>query len=363
MHPYSRQPDQSFWRRFVSDAPWSDVDFVGTPKFILRPEDRVSMAGSCFAQHIARHMRKRGLTPFQTECVHPLTREAGGQDTSYDMFSARYGNVYTSRQCLELFEQAVGARALIEDFVTQEGRVYDLLRPNAIPGGFAAREEAQADRIYHLQKVRELFEGADVLVYTLGLTESWFNRSGGYTYPVCPGTARGTFDPELHQFHNLTHAQVVADLVALVELARQVNPGLKFIFTVSPVPLVATYTQQNVLLASMYSKSVLRAACGEVAERFDNVMYFPSYEIISHPASFGQYLQGDLREVTERGVSHVMRCFFAAVYKWGEEPAVPIAGPQVPAPAAATPDIEALLNAECEEMFNDLQRGAGTAGS
>jgi hypothetical protein len=359
MHPYSQQPDASFWRRFVSDTAWSDVDFVGTPKFTLRPEDKVSMAGSCFAQHIARHMRKRGLTPFQTESAHPLSREAGVPDTSYDMFSARFGNVYTSRQCLELLQQAVGARPLIEDFVTQDGRVYDLLRPNAIPGGFAALEEAQADRRFHMARVRAMFEGADVLVYTLGLTESWCHRQGAYTYPVCPGTARGVFDPQQHQFHNLTHTQVVADLVALVELAGQINPGLKFIFTVSPVPLVATYTQQNVLLASSYSKSVLRAACGEVAERYAQVMYFPSYEIISHPASFGQYLQGDLREVTERGVSHVMRCFFAAMYPGAvqSEPAVPSALP----PVAVAPDIAALLQGECEEMFNDLQRGGGAA--
>jgi len=274
MHPYSQQPDASFWRRFVSDTAWSDVDFVGTPKFTLSPEDKVSMAGSCFTQHIARHMRKRGLTQYQTDSAHPLSREAGVQDTSFDMFSARFGNVYTSPQCLELLQQAVGLRPIvIEDFVTQDGRVYDLLRPNTIPGGFAALEEAQADRQFHMARVRDMFEGADVLVYTLGLTESWCHRQGAYTYPVCPGTARGLFDPQQHQFHNLTQAQVVADLVALVELAGQINPGLKFIFTVSPVPLVATHTQQNVLLASSYSKSVLRAACGEVAHIPQDLMH------------------------------------------------------------------------------------------
>lgn len=352
MHPYSQQPDQNFWRRFISDTPWSDVDFVGVPKFRLSQGDRVGMAGSCFAQHIARHMRKHGLTPFQTECAHPLLLELGEEDLSYQAFSARYGNVYTSRQFLELFEQAVGAREPIQDFAEHEGRFYDLLRPNAIPGGFVAREEALADRAYHLQKVRELFQHADVLIYTLGLTESWYNHLGNYTYPVCPGTVRGVYDAELHRFRNLTHAQVVADLVALVENARSFNPRLKFIFTVSPVPLVATYTKQNVLLASAYSKSVLRAACGEVAEQFENVLYFPSYEIISHPASFGQYLQSDLREVTERGVSHVMRCFFTAMYNDVKTSVVPVAS-AVALPLASSPNIAALLHAECEEMFNE----------
>ncbi len=358
MHPYSNQPDQNFWRRFVSDTPWSDLDFVGEPKFRLHPDDRVSMAGSCFAQHIARHMRKRGLSPFQTEQAHPLSVEAGAADAGYGAFSARYGNIYTSRQCLELFQQATGERAAIEDFAQQDGRFYDLLRPNAVPGGFVSYEEAQMDRVFHLQKVRTMFEQANVFVYTLGLTESWRNSVGNYTYPVCPGTARGVYDPGQHTFHNLTHADVVADLTALVKSAARLNPRLKFIFTVSPVPLVATYTRQNVLLASTYSKSVLRAACGDVAASFDNVAYFPSYEIISHPASFGQYLQGDLREVTERGVSHVMRCFFSTMYQEGftteDIASRPLQDPV--SSSLASPNIESLLHSECEEMFNETSR-------
>ena len=358
MHPYSNQPDKNFWRRFVSDTPWSDLDFVGEPKFRLHPDDRVSMAGSCFAQHIARHMRKRGLSPFQTEQAHPLSVEAGAADAGYGAFSARYGNIYTSRQCLELFQQATGERAAIEDFAQQDGSFYDLLRPNAVPGGFVSYEEAQMDRLFHLQKVRKMFEQADVFVYTLGLTESWRNSVGNYTYPVCPGTARGVYDPDQHTFHNLTHADVVADLTALVKSAARLNPRLKFIFTVSPVPLVATYTQQNVLLASTYSKSVLRAACGDVAASFDNVVYFPSYEIISHPASFGQYLQGDLREVTERGVSHVMRCFFSTMYQVERQPEHTTSHVE-PAPYAGketAASIESLLRSECEEMFNEIDR-------
>jgi len=78
------------------------------------------------------------------------------------------------------------------------------------------------------------------------------------------------------------------------------------------VPLVASYTNKNVLVASMHSKSVLRAAVGEIEARHSHVAYFPSYEIISHPASFGQYLASDLREVTERGVHHVMDCFLSS---------------------------------------------------
>jgi hypothetical protein len=103
-----------------------------------------------------------------------------------------------------------------------------------------------------------MFEQSDAFIFTLGLTEIWQNVHSAHCYPVCPGTARGQYLAETHQFHNLTHAEVVADLSALIAGLRRYNPTLKFIFTVSPVPLVATHTSNNVLTASVYSKSELR---------------------------------------------------------------------------------------------------------
>jgi hypothetical protein len=52
------------------------------------------------------------------------------------------------------------------------------------------------------------------------------------------------------------------------------------ILTVSPVPLAATFTGRDVLVANMYSKSVLRAVAEEIRARFDFVDYFPSYESV-----------------------------------------------------------------------------------
>ena len=275
-----------------------------------------------------------------------------GEVDSYWLFSARYGNIYTARQCLELFNQAFGVAPMIEDFVEQDGRVYDLLRPNAIPGGFSGLREARADRVYHLACVKKLFETTAVFVFTLGLTESWYNTETGHTYPVCPGTVRGDYNAELHRFRNLTFPEVHADLEALIQGLLRVNPALSVILTVSPVPLVATHTDKNVLVASSYSKSVLRAVCGEIESRYDNVQYFPSFEIVSHAASFGQYLASDLREVTERGVAHVMSCFFSTFFS--SEPTISVPNKE----PVSNPTVveQSLLDAECEEMFNDFVR-------
>ncbi|WP_296950771.1 GSCFA domain-containing protein [uncultured Massilia sp.] len=354
MHPYSTLPARNFWKKFVSDSPWRDLGLNDRPKFALQPSDRIATAGSCFAQHIARYMARVGMAPYSAEPAHTLLQEFGGDVDSYKLFSARYGNIYTIRQYLELFRQAFGLMPIIEDFVEQDGRWFDLLRPSVQKEGFASLAEARADRAYHLGRVRAMFETADILVFTLGLTESWCHAQHGYTYPVCPGTVRGSYDPALHAFHNFTCTEVVADLEAMIAEVARVNPGARWILTVSPVQLVATNSHNNVLLASSYSKSALRAAAGEVEARHAHVAYFPSYEIINHPASYGQYLSSDLRDVTERGVAHVMDCFLSSYYGIGaaEERVAPAplqeAAAPVPAPMLPPVECDELMNAPAE---------------
>jgi hypothetical protein len=355
MHPYSELPDCHFWRRFVSNTPWRDIPFHRQPKFHLSTADRIGTAGSCFAQRIAEHLSSTGITPFFAETAHPLLNEFGGDTSSYRQFSARYGNIYTARQLLELFNQAFGLREPILDFVEQDGRWFDLLRPSIQKEGFQSNEALKADRLYHLTRVRHLFENASVFIFTLGLTEAWINVEADFTYPSCPGTTRGEFVPSKHIFKNFTVADVSSDLQQLIDRVRNVNPTLKFILTVSPVPLVATKSDNNVLIASSYSKSVLRAAAGEIEAANANVDYFPSYEIISHPASFGQYLDSDLREVTPRGVAHVMSCFISSYLS---NPDQPHRNKPLPAEISEAENTNPIPSQpvnpiECEEIFNE----------
>ena len=80
------------------------------------------------------------------------------------------------------------------------------------------------------------------------------------------------------------------------------NPRVKVILTVSPVPLVATAEEAHVLVATTLSKSVLRVAAEVVSARGRDVAYFPSYEIITGPQARGRYFAEDLRSVTDEGV-------------------------------------------------------------
>jgi len=86
---------------------------------------------------------------------------------------------------------------------------------------------------------------------------------------------------------------------------------MRLLMTVSPVPLMATATDENVVVATTHSKSVLRAAAGSIARSHEWADYFPSFEIISSHVMRGQFYSPDMRNVSPVGVDHVMRQFFA----------------------------------------------------
>jgi hypothetical protein len=154
-----------------------------------------------------------------------------------------------------------------------------------------------------------MFESSDVFVFTLGLTEAWVSEDDGAVVPLPPGVLGANVSPNKYVPQNFTFSDTFEDLRSLVRLFQLRNPTVRFIFTVSPVPLIATHDKKHVLEATTQSKSVLRAAAGEIANSFPHVAYFPSYEIITGSFNRGAYFAEDLREVTNAGVDHVMRIF------------------------------------------------------
>ena len=308
--PYHKLPSYTRWSKAVAGLSYQDVDPVVSFPFKIAPTDKVATAGSCFAQHIARHLREKGFAYFVTEIGHPLGTAEDRAMFNYGTFSARYGNIYTARQLLQTALRAVGSFVPSEEIWSlPTGRFVDPFRPAIQPEGFASKEELLEDREQHLSAIRRMLRELDVFVFTLGLTEAWRSRDDGALFPVCPGVNGGEFSPEKYEFVNLNIYENIADLQQFVDLLNTMNPSARIVLTVSPVPLIATAENRHALVSTTYSKSVLRTASEEVTRRYDHVAYFPSYEIITGIHARGRYFAEDLRSVTDEGVEHVMRLF------------------------------------------------------
>ncbi|WP_370205029.1 GSCFA domain-containing protein [Pararhodobacter marinus] len=271
---------------------------------------RIATAGSCFAQHIGRNLREKGFAYLDAEPAPAQVSPALASEYGYGMYSARYGNIYTARQLLQLLQRANGSFRPTEDYWIKGDGVVDPFRPTIEPEPFGSVEELRAVRAGHLDCVAGLLRDADVFVFTLGLTEAWLSKTDGACYPLCPGTVAGVFDETVHAFRNLDYTEVRADMEAFIAGVRDINPKMRFLLTVSPVPLAATATDTQVAVATAYSKSVLRAVAGDLVVAHEFIDYFPSFEIITSPFMRGYFFQPDGREILPRGVEHVMSVFF-----------------------------------------------------
>lgn len=307
-NPYSSLPDHCFWSRGVTWVHPAQMDPMSRAPFMISASDKVATMGSCFAQHISRRLQASGFNYFVPEAAPASLSAAEAKAANYGVFSARYGNIYTVRQAVQLFDRAFG-HATFDEAWERDDRLVDPFRPQIDPKGFADLNALRASRAEHQAAVRRVFEEADVLVFTLGLTEAWRSIATGAVYPTAPGVAGGAFDPALFEPVNFKVDEVIADLDLFVTKARSVNAGVRIILTVSPVPLKATFEDRHVLQSTVYSKSVLRVAAQHAADSHDDVVYFPSFEIITGPGGAGRYYAQDLREVKDLGVAHVMRVF------------------------------------------------------
>jgi hypothetical protein len=310
-NPYRGLPDFHFWRKSVAEIPFENVNPMVNAPFVIGHNDRIASAGSCFAQHISNRLSKSGFKFLVTEEPPTNLTESEAVRRSYRTFSARFGNIYTVKQLRQLFDRAYDKFEPVDRvWASDLGGFVDPFRPEIEPERFRSKEDVVTARKVHFEAVRRMFSELDVFVFTLGLTEAWRSRSDGAVFPLAPGVVANVESPDAYEFHNFSFAEIRDDLHSIIDDVRLVNPKARFILTVSPVPLVATYEKKHVLNATVASKSILRAVSDEITRICDEVMYFPSYEIITMSAARGRYFMEDLRSVTAEGVDHVMRVFF-----------------------------------------------------
>lgn len=310
-NPYLSLPEKSFWRTgALKTHPLSPQEFY-QKSFEIDRSDKILTAGSCFAQHISRALRRVGVNVMDYEAPPSTVNDDVARRFGYLTYSARYANIYTTRQLLQLLQEVFEDRVSPEPVWENDGAFYDSMRPSVEPLGLRSPEEVLEHRKEHLAAVRRLVEDVDVFIFTLGLTECWAFTGTNWVFPTAPGTIAGDYDPKRYYFLNLSYDEVLADIREAMKLVRRhsKSKNLRFLFTVSPVPLTATYSNEHVTVATTHSKSVLRAVAGEISTGDPTVGYFPSYEIVTSPLARGVFYDMNWRTVNPAGVQLIMSSF------------------------------------------------------
>ena len=123
------------------------------------------------------------------------------------------------------------------------------------------------------RRTREMFERTSLFVVTLGLAEVWYQRRSAdgddgaaeEEQVLWRAVPSDRFDSKRHGFRVSTVAENLENLRAIVRLVRKhCAPSASIVFTLSPVPLAATFRGVACVTANAVSKSVLRVAVDEL---------------------------------------------------------------------------------------------------
>ena len=205
--------------------------------------------GSCFAQHISGYLNTIGFN-----------------------VASREGKAYVSA----MGDGIVNTFAIRQQFEwAWEGRVPEV----SLWHGYKAEEFGYDDEVRTATK--ELFDKANVFIITLGLSEVWYDEPTGEVFWRAVPAAQ--FDPSRHKFRVTTQAENKANINVIRDLIRKHRPDANIVFTLSPVPLAASFRPIGPLPADSVSKASLRSAIDEVMnEHTDDkkLHYFPSYEVV-----------------------------------------------------------------------------------
>jgi GSCFA family len=274
------------------------------PDFKLHRDDKIFAIGSCFARGIeqalvGRKMQVLSAAP-EFASLKPVNKDVTGLGftNKYNTFS-----IYNElRWALE--PEAQFPRGSIVD--VENGLVVD---PHINPTLPLAGPAETWRRRELIQIVNGRAAQCRVIFITLGLVEVWRDIETDTSLNSTPFFNLLELYPERYEVHVTDFAQNLGNLERIHELlSRFGHPDLQIVVTVSPVPLMATFSEQDVVLANTYSKSLLRTVAQHWSAAHGNVHYFPSYEIVQN-SDRSQSWEADLRHVKPQVVKHIMDAF------------------------------------------------------
>jgi GSCFA family len=181
--------------------------------------------------------------------------------------------------------------------------------PHTTPTLEFANLQETLERRALMQTVTKRIKNCRAVILTLGLAEVWRDVKADVFINRTPIPSLLKTEPDRYQFHLTGFAENMANLEAIhALLTRYGHPDIRIVVTVSPVPLMNTFSTMDIVVANTWAKSLLRTVAQEWAAAHSNVDYFPSYEIIQNSDRVATW-EADLRHVTGAGAQHVMELF------------------------------------------------------
>jgi hypothetical protein len=274
------------------------------PKFRLGRGDKFYAIGSCFARGLENSLAAHQIAVESAAPEFAELQAANGEKSGLG-----FTNKYNTYSILNELRWALDPDAEFprESIVQLTNTTwYD---PHTTPTLEFVGLDHTLERRALIQTVTKRVKDCRAVILTLGLAEVWRDVRADVFVNCTPIPSLFRTEPGRYDFHLTSFAENLANLEAIhALLSRYGHPDFHIVVTVSPVPLMNTFSTMDIVVANTWAKSLLRAVAQEWANAHPNVDYFPSYEIVQNSDRAAAW-ERDLRHVRGAGAQHIMELF------------------------------------------------------
>lgn len=245
-------------------------------EFSFDPALPCALAGSCFAANVAAKMRNS-----LWDATDPL------------------GALYNPLSILEVLKLIIekDVEKIRDSLFEYQGSIHSRL----LDSSFSSESEEELIKRYSVaaSKFWEALQTGKQLIITFGTAWVYELKETGEVVANChklPGSLFNRFRLGVEEISDLW--------IAFDKKLRSIIPYLKIIFTVSPVRHLKDGFNGNTV-----SKAILNLAVEKICNAADNVIYFPSYEIMMDDLRDYRFYSSDLVHPSNQAIDYIWEKF------------------------------------------------------
>ena len=244
--------------------------------FKISYEDKILFIGSCFSEEIGNKLKELKLNVLQNPngiLYDPLS-------ISDSLFSYIKNKPFDKKNIFEL-----------------NGLWHSWKHHSSFSG---INKKDVLSRINQSQtEAHSFLKSANFLIITLGTSFSYRLKNINENVANCHKAPSDIFEKNL-----VPTDEIISEMLSVLTAIEKFNPGLKIIFTISPVKHI-----RDGVIENNRSKARLIEAVHSISEEKKNVFYFPSYELVNDVLRDYRFYKSDLVHPNEMAFNYVFEKF------------------------------------------------------
>lgn len=245
-------------------------------KFSVSHTDKFLILGSCFAENIGL---KLAVNKFNVH-INP------------------FGILYNPMSIKSALEELLREKRYTKKDLFASGELYHSFSHH---GKFSSPDPDVCLNTINskLPEARSYLINADFLIITFGTAYIYRLKETGKVVSNCHKLPEKLFERS-----RIEVVEIVHEYTSLIKQLIDINPNLTIMFTVSPIRHLKDGAHENQL-----SKSTLLLAIDHLHRQFDNVCYFPSYEIVMDELRDYRFYAEDMTHISDTAIAYLWERF------------------------------------------------------